>query len=221
MTPVEVARESQEVISFLVESGLADDQNLPFLRDRHGGREVTFQNAGLVNTLLKEMPYEDSYRLLVTERCYCAKLLDGGLIQLMYEFVNDELVRHRLAYLPSPDLRQYAEDREIYEEDTLYAEVVSKRILPVSVRFEADLREEVVLELDHPAAHVTLGQFTHCRIPASSASTPRQFVEFVLRAFYFPGFGERSALFPAARGSFASCILAPEKAVVHVAIPDV
>lgn len=221
MIASKVAREAEDVIVFLVESGLADDQNIPYLRDLATGQEITFTNAHLLTLLLKDKLYEDAYTELLQERSYCARLLDGALLQLSYEFENERLLRHRLAYLPSPYLRQYSEDREIYEDDPVYAEVISKRILPVPVRFDADFRDDVEVETEHPASHVSLGQFTNCRVAATSPVSPRQFVEFILRSFYYLGFNVRSSKFPSALGSFPVSIHQSEMTMVHIAIPIV
>ncbi len=85
-TPNQIRDQINERIGRLVTVGLADDQLLAFRR-QHGNRvEITFPNAEHVSSALKNIAYEDSYRILARERAFNIKMLDGALIQMMYEF---------------------------------------------------------------------------------------------------------------------------------------
>lgn len=78
---------------------------------------VTFQNAEHVSTALKDLEYGEIYKRLVLSRAYNVKMLDGALIQLMYEFAGRTLTRHRLAFFPAPHLDEFQGSPDIYLED--------------------------------------------------------------------------------------------------------
>ena len=51
--------------------------------------------------------------------------------------------------------------------DEIYADVVGREVVPFPLRFDYDARVKKQ-EVYHPACHLTLGQYTNCRIPVSS-----------------------------------------------------
>lgn len=57
-------------------------------------------------------------------------MFDEGIIQIMYNFENNSLTDHRLAYFPSPDLEMYQLAKEIYDGDFLYGNIISRSINP-------------------------------------------------------------------------------------------
>ena len=127
------------VLSSLIEHGIADDQNFPFLRQLSADSwELSFDGAEHVSIAMGEIDYSDIHQELSMKRSYNVKLIDGGLLQMMYRFQGDRLVQHRLAYYPSPILRLFQEDPEAYLRDELFLDIVSRRIVPFPLRFDFD-----------------------------------------------------------------------------------
>jgi len=65
----------------------------------------------------------------------------------------------------------------------LKEDIIEKKIVPFPLRFDYN-REDVASTHSHPYSHVTLGQYTNCRIPAYGPISPRLFMQFVLENFY-------------------------------------
>ena len=128
------------------------------------------------------MSVED-YVAMMSAGAYSAILNDGAMLQISFDFLGDDMVGQRLAYLPCP----YRLDPQIHLElGTLGAiEVVrldeSQRvILRGPVRFDYDPDSA---SLDHPESHMTIGADS-CRIPITRPITLGHFVRFVFRHFY-------------------------------------
>ena len=188
-TPRQIKKQVDEIVGYLVEVGLAGDQNFAFRREVAGGCvEVTFPQAEHVSIALKDRAYSEIYEHLVQERAYNAKMPDGALVQMMYVFVGEMLQRHRLAFFPAPHLEEFQNNPEIYLEDEIYADVVARNIVPFPLRFDYDARDGIHQELVHPKAHLTLGQYENCRIPMTAPMTPFWFIDFILRNFYHTAF---------------------------------
>lgn len=210
-----------QLVGSLVELGVANDQNVAVLKRRRGGVvDVTFEGAQHVSTALKNRSYRDAYYALLGDRSFVVRLLDGALLQLMYRFVSDEIIEHRLAFLPSPDLEEFQREPEIYLEDQLYAEVVARSLVPFPLRFDFKAQPSTGAQFAHPKSHLTLGQYRNCRIPVSSPVSPGRFMDFVLRNFYHSGFLTFTDRLPALRGTFGLCIETSEQQLVHVVIPS-
>jgi len=215
-----VKRQLEAIIRYLVETGLASDQAFPVYRELGGGRaEVTFKGAELTAVSLKDVEYREIYATLAHERAFSVRMLDGALIQLMYLYHDDRLIRHRLAFFSSPDLIEFQSNPEIYLEDQLYADVIGKSIVGFPFRFDFDCREDVRVPLHHPTSHLTLGQYENCRIPVTHAVTPSAFFDFVLRNFYHTAFLRYADDMPSGPERFDECICAEERAVTYLQIP--
>jgi hypothetical protein len=115
-------------------------------------------------------------------------MVDGGLIQMLYTFQRGELIKHSLSFSPSPDLLEFQNNPEVYEEDILYAEVLLKNVVVTPIRFDFDTK--VFCDYHHPKSHMTIGQYKNCRIPVSAPLTPYQLLNFILRAFDNTAFRE-------------------------------
>ena len=216
----QVVNEINGAIKTLAEAGFADDQNFAF-EDKIGVRRflVRYSNEIAFPSGLYEEPYLRMYDELRSSRSYNILMLDGAMLQMTYEFRDRRLIRHRLAFLPSPHLLEYQNNPDLYAQELKYADVVEKEIVAVPLRFDYDNREQVAAQLDHPVSHLTLGQYTSCRIPVTSGVTPHAFVDFVLRSFYST---ERSAVdlhLPRPLLRFDVCIAPAERHVIHIAVP--
>ena len=218
-TPRQISEQINALIGYLVEKGLADDQGFAFQRSMRGNRvQVTFEGSEHLSIALRNRAYDEIYRRIVQARAYNVKMLDGALIQMMYEFAGPTLQRHRLAFFPAPHLEDFQNDPDLYLEDAIYADVVAKNIVPFPVRFDYHARDDQ-RELPHPKSHLTLGQYENCRIPVTAPMTPFWFVDFVLRNFYHTAFQRDADGLPARGGAFAESILPTERDVIHVVVP--
>lgn len=217
-SPLAVKDDVVGILETLIEHGIADDQNFPVLRQisQHEW-EVSFGGAEHVSIAMGEIDYSDIHKELSEKRSYNAKLIDGGLLQMMYRSERDQLIKHRLAYYPSPSLRAFQEDPEAYLRDDLFLEIVSRRIVPFPLRFDFDAH--AAKDIDHPISHLTLGDVRGCRIPVSSGLTPRWFIEFILRNFYQTGSHDFVGGLPGHRLAFDASITDNERQLMHMMVP--
>ncbi|MCS6938526.1 MAG: DUF2290 domain-containing protein, partial [Roseiflexus sp.] len=126
--------------------------------------------------------------------------------------------KHRLVYFPSPYLRQFQSNPEAYFNDELYLEVVSRHIISFPIRFDYDVA--AAQDIEHPACHLTLGDFKGCRIPVSCPLTPCWFADFVLRNFYRTEHYNPAEKLPAQSITFHNTISPNEKMLIHLVIPN-
>ncbi len=157
----------------LIQSGLAIDQNFAERKDVSGLVDISWPASGSVAFARKGFPYKDAYLRFVQERTFTAKLFDGSLIQLSYRFNGEDLIGHRLCYLPRP--------KEIEVNDVIRDEVLSNAELPI---IRMDFSPESAKPFSHPMTHMHIGYEEVCRIPTSAPCTPARFVLFILRSFY-------------------------------------
>ncbi len=219
-SPGLIERQINELITALVGKSLVDDQCFAFQKqNRRGIRQITFKGADRVSIALKDKPYAEIYQTLVQEHAYNLKMLDGALLQMMYEFNHATLHRHRLAFFSAPSFEMFQEYPNIYLDDVIDADVVERKYLPVAVRFDYDARAGVRRNLAHPRSHLSLGQFENCRIPVTRPMTPGRFLDFVLRNFYNTSDTQYTDFLPSQTGSFAESITQEEQGIVHLTIP--
>ena len=137
----------------------------------------------------------------------------------MYRFRDDRIEAHRLAFFPSPFLEEFQNNPDIYLEDEIYAEVIMKNIVPFPLRFDFDCRGEVVVEVDHPESHLTLGQYRNCRIPVSAPVTPYHFIGFILRNFYNTAYRKYCARISSFAHCFEASVTSREMDLPYVQVP--
>jgi hypothetical protein len=219
-------KEMNDLTSHLLQLSLVDDQNSVARREVGQGLITLEANYWTRQEnrpdIYASVPYAELYRSLVTQRSYDLRFLDGGLIQVRFEFTAEKpgmLTRSRLAYLPSPDLTSFQEDPDIYLHDELYGDVVDIRAVTIPLRFDYDASESVVEDLNHPVSHVTLGQFPHCRIAATGPVSPYYFVEFILRSFYRTSQWIATEQMPQPRVDIPITITSLEKSLLHFSLP--
>lgn len=215
-----VVREINGLIASLVQAGLADDENIAY-ENRTGKSSWSVEIAGVSSygSSLKNVPYADLYATLIGERSFNIKMLDGALIQLVYSFNVDTVVRHRLAYFPSPDLLEFQNNPELYLTERVFADVVSKGTVTIPIRFDYDDRPGVSRNVVHPTSHLTLGQYKECRIPVNAGVSPSGFMNFILRSFYSLGSAQAGIEFPEITPLFPSVITEDEMRLVHIEVP--
>lgn len=219
ITPQAISTELNNIIRRLVETGLAGDQRLSFVRPLASGcSEVTFDMADHTTVALKSnKSYSEIYENLTNNRAYVAKLPDGALCLVRYFFNANGLAQHSIGFFPSPNLEEFQNNPDIYTTDTLYADVLAKNIVPFPIRFDFDI--DAAEEVSHPISHQTLGQYKNCRIPVSAALTPTNFFQFILRNFYNTAYEEFGSTLPVSSLRFPETITASERNVIHVQLP--
>lgn len=224
MTAPQTARCTKDdlsrLLASLIERGVADDQNFPVLRQLSDKTwEVTFEGAEHVSIAMGDVDYHDLHRELGEKRSYSVKLIDGGLLQLLYRFKNGSLVKHRLAFYPSPSLRAFRDDPDAYMRDELFIDIVSRRIVPFPLRFDYDV--DAARDIVHPVCHLTLGDVEGCRIPVSAPLSPRWFIDFILRNFYQTERHDFVHVLSANSVSFATTLTKGESGLMHMVVPYV
>ena len=219
ITPEIVRNQMQRIVEELIFFSLSVDQTFPSKRTEGSETKIDFGKAD-ISFALRNKPYREIYDELLKAKSYNFKLIDGAIVQLMYKFEGNELKNHRLTFFPSPYLEKYQNNPELYENDEVYADVIRKDIVPFPIRFDFDSRAEVVVDVEHPQSHLTLGQYLNCRIPVSAPLTPSLFVLFILRNFYntaFAKFSEKITLF---NDFFEQTITVKERNLIHIHIPQ-
>lgn len=215
MTPKGVKTSIASITAQLIELGICDDQNFAAELKTNNETHITYSGFSDVSVALKNVEYSKVYNYLLSKRQYNFRLLDGGLIQIMYCFgSHQQLLKHRLCYFPSPNFEAFQNDPDLYmDESVYYADVVLKSILPVPIRFDFDPSN--FEELKHPACHLSLGQYKNCRIPISAPICPANFINFVLRSFYYTATSDLSITSPYML--MDETITQKEKSTLHLA----
>lgn len=221
MTPSGLVTRINGIVAYLVERGLADDQQYAFQRGAPRGMvEVTFPGADAVSAALKDREYGRIYDEIRAARAFNARFADGGLIQMMYAFRDGRLERHRLAFFPAMRLEMFQAVPEVYLRDELDGDVVERDRVLCPFRFDYDNRDERHHVVSHPKAHLTLGQYEDCRIPLSAPMPPSRFADFVIRNFYDSAAAAYADGLPTHGRAFEESIHAEERNVVHVSVPS-
>ncbi len=217
-------KELVDLIGYLVEHSLVDEQRVPSRRSR-GNNIVALESdywSRDIPRVQRKVPYASLYAELVGAGAFDIRFLDGALVQVQFEFGNKgrELQRARIAFLPSPELTPFQEDPTLYLHDEVYGDVVDPRVVPVPLRFDFDSRSDVVRDLLHPCAHLTIGQYPHCRVPITSAMTPYFFLELILRSFYRTNDKLHTDSLPQPRVKMPATITRREMSLAHLAMPS-
>lgn len=173
-----VVKQIRDITAKLTLVGMSDAFNFPFEKDGNIG----IPGKPDLSISLKNIPYVDTYNSLNKTKSYNLKMIDGALIQMTYSFDQNDLLKHRLAFFPSPTLNEFQNNSEVYELDEIYADILERNVVTVPIRFDYDPQNFVIRE--HPKSHLTIGQYKNCRIPISAPLSPNIFMDFILRNFY-------------------------------------
>jgi hypothetical protein len=215
-TPQEVLTDMKRVERKLTELGIADDYGSPVLRHR-GGKVFVESEIPVDSSVLVDEPYASFYAKQLELGAFFLKLPDAALLQMSYQFSGRSLLTHRLAFLPSPDLTPFQDDPEMYVIGAQYLEIVGHQVMSVPMRFDFDVRPEVVSN-NHPAAHLTLGQYANCRIPVSGPILPSVFADFIIRHFYASPITRPFDLLSDLALSFPTVISTIDESSTHLAL---
>ena len=217
MTPQQTLRQVNKLTETLVGLSLSNEQNFPATHgNTNAAFEITVSTAAGMSVALKNGAYRGIYGELEKAGCFNIKMLDGALISLRYRFRVGVICEHSLSYFPSPDLEHFQNEPEIYLEDEIYADVITKNIVPFPVRFDFCDDPAKFVDVHHPYSHLTLGQYENCRIPVDSPLGPLAFGGFILRNFYNTAFRKYSDIIPKSTLAFANTITANERKIPHL-----
>lgn len=198
---------------------MSDDQRYPALRQQgHHDCEIYIENSPDLSASMRRRPYNEIYDELWKGGAFNLRMIDGSLIQLLYKFRNGTIASHRLCVFPSPTLEIYEDAQEAYEEDQLFADIVARHIVRFPIRFDFSNDDTIHIDMNHPKSHMTLGQYTNCRIPVASPLTPSRFMRFVLRNFYYPAFERFAFSDDSIRSRFDETITDNEKAIGYFSL---
>jgi hypothetical protein len=192
MTAHELRNEVDQLVALLSEIGLLVGSQATTIRTHSGLTWVTW-----ARTLDGGLPLGGEtvaeYRAVLRDGEYTCVLRDGAVLQITYVLSGNQLLKHRLCWIPAP----IAIDRDDVIETDL-AELVDQGLeeaglrvldddaagedllLVAPVRFDYDLDAHAE---DHAACHLTFNR-SSCRVPVFGPLSLGHFVRFVFRHFY-------------------------------------
>jgi hypothetical protein len=189
MTYSSLRSEIQNLLKSLNSSNIAPFVNQVVCRDLGSNRKrVTWAPEASGGLFKGDFTCISDYRRWIDENAYSAILYDGSILQMSYDFSNNEMIGHRLAYLPCPyDLDiNFLVEMSLDEAICLYQDSGQAVVrLRSAIRFDWD---SSVSNPNHPDVHVTLNS-AHCRWAVVAPLSVGHFVRFVFKHFY-PGFWE-------------------------------
>lgn len=216
MTAQLILAQLRDIYLRMIRSNLSAHQIEPRVLTEPDG-STSIGNLPTTALALKRIPYADLYEDLRASKGYHIKCLDGGLLIFQYRFsAIGAIAKHRLAYFPSPELPSMEEAPELYVHDELYSDIRLPHLVRFPIRFDFDPvnHRDVV----HPMCHLSLGHFVYCRIPVESPVSPRAFLMFLLRNFYWGAYNHNQNLFEKRMtlASFRTTITTAERRIPHV-----
>jgi hypothetical protein len=219
VTPQQTYSDINRIIRLTIEAGLSDEQRYPAIK-KVGLRDydIYIQNAPDLSASMRNRPYDQIYEDLSRGGAFNLKMIDGALVQMLYAFREGTISSHRLSVFPSPNLDIYEDAQQAYEEDQIFTEIVGRHIVRFPIRFDFSNDDKIHVNMDHPKSHLTLGQYTYCRIPVNSPLTPTRFMSFVLRSFYNPALKRFKFSDAAIRVTFPDTITKQERAIGYFTI---
>ena len=184
-------KQIDNLISILIQTGFSVSHN--FTSEKNGN--ITWSDFKDISFVLKNQPYEEIYYECIKERAFNIMLIDGALLQLMYKCDDTNVVAHRLAFLPNPNIERFQDNPEEYEDlylnSQLFADVIEKKVVSFPLRFDFDCDPQKYISCDHSYCHMTLGNYKNCRIPCAKPLSPIKFIHFILKSFYYDKYVER------------------------------
>jgi len=217
MTINDTYQEIASITQKIIASGLSIQEKWP----TRNGSKISWSDQTDLSIALKNVSYPDKYQEFETARNYNFKMLDGALIQFMYEFnsTGKNLLSHRLAFFPSPSLDRYDDKPEAHENsyfgESEFHDMIEKNIVAFPVRFDYNVSDKIFKEIDHPYSHATFGEYEFCRVPVNAPLTPSVFINFILRNFYNYAYRVKGVVFEISERKFKHSITEKEKKILH------
>ncbi|MFE4074401.1 DUF2290 domain-containing protein [Peribacillus sp. YIM B13477] len=185
MNKTGVIGEINHVTEELIALGISKEQNFPSVRMQTSGEFIVdWGKIDNISIALKNIPYNIVFDELTENENFSIKLIDESLIQFMYLFNEEGLIKHRLAYYPCPHLHKHQENENLLSQKEIYQEILYKNIVPFPIRFDYSKSDDDHIDIHHSKSHITLGHFKNCRIPVNAPVSPILFTDFILRNFY-------------------------------------
>ena len=219
-SPSHIEREINETIRYLIRTGLSVDQQEAYVNSPTPSfAEVTFPNALHVKTVDRVEDYVGSYVELLRARSFNVKMIDGALIQMMYEYRNGSIAKHRLSFYSSPNVEQFQNAETLYLEDEIDLDVIENFVTPFVFRFDFDSTIDTETRMPHPSSHFTMADYENCRIAVSGPLTPCLFLNFVIANFYDTAEHNYSSGMPRFNARFANTVRDEEMDAIHIVLP--
>ncbi|AYQ36685.1 hypothetical protein BLA9940_07002 [Burkholderia aenigmatica] len=171
-------------VDALTEKELLIDSNPLAQYQVEGCDRISWSRAGNLAYLFTDYSSIEQYVQVLNNRDFNFCFIDGGLAQIDYTIKGDEVIKHRLCYIPCPFSYNPADWPDIPlsdipsmmgPEDFLRN---AKLASPIRFDFDSKFQDE-----RHAYSHVTLNKQT-CRIPAYGPVSLGHFFRFVIRYFY-------------------------------------
>lgn len=168
----------------LTEKELLIDANSLAQYQLEGCERISWSRYGNLAYLFTDYSTIEQYTQILNNRDFNFCFSDGGLVQIDYTIKADEVIKHRLCYIPCPFSYTPSEWPGISLSDIpslMGADDFfrnAKLASPIRFDFDAEFKDE-----KHAHAHLTLNKQT-CRIPAYGPVSLGHFFRFIVRYFY-------------------------------------
>lgn len=191
----QVSDQCRVMITRLIETSLSVQHYFPSEKKTESVIEYGTLKSLNSSSVMKSVPYRDIYDSLIENQAFHVKLIDGSLMSFQYIFDarSGLLKKHRLTFFPSPKLPEYDSHFRDYIGNDIYLDAMEPSLVKFPIRFDFD--PEFKKPPFHPASHLTLGQYTNCRIPVSMPVSPRKFALFIVRNFYHLNYRQHKNLY--------------------------
>ena len=180
----QIRSEFQQFLDVVSEREMLIDSNPLVLKESSEGSWLSWASSSGLSYLFDDYASIDQYLQILNRRDFSFCMYDGGLLQVDYFFVNDEIVKHRLCFTPCP-FGYKPSDWEGYSLSEIPSMMSAADLLkdarlasPIRFDFDADFSDE-----KHAYSHLTLNK-SSCRVPAYGPVSLGHFFRFVLRYFY-------------------------------------
>lgn len=174
----------QEITKILIKESLINHQNYP----KEINNEIVWIWYSWISEYLKLDKYSEIYSKIDNSSNYNLRFLDGWIIQMMYRFDNNwnDLLEHRLSFYPNIDFIEQNNDQEedIYWLRKFWDLIYQDNIVS-PIRFDYNSDNNIFKEYEHSYSHATIGWYKNCRISVFWPLTPFDFIDFILKSFYF------------------------------------
>lgn len=184
----EIVSQIKNIINVLVQNGICVYQNFPVLKDHN----IIWADFKDLSFSLKNEPYDVIYDECLKAKDFNILMLDGAIIQFMYKFYREEILEHKLAFYPNPNLERFQDNPNQYEDvyygQNFFSDMYDKKIVCTPIRFDYNNSDSIHKDVLHPKSHLTIGNYPDCRIPIKAPLTPYRFISFILKSFYFEKF---------------------------------
>ncbi|ARF48659.1 DUF2290 domain-containing protein [Pantoea stewartii] len=83
-----IIKEIYELTSKVIDSSITDKEKFPCMKNVQGYKVIGIEGVEDLSIALKSMRYKELYQAIFDAGFYNFRFVDGGLIQLFYEFTG-------------------------------------------------------------------------------------------------------------------------------------